>query len=232
MDLRQLTLLAGALDAVAAECVRSPVATLNDGHLRAVLVEHFLRADAAIFERGATSCEGRLVRLSGDVIRADPHVLPPRPARAGRPARAPDLRLLDPVALGLDVHARGALAAAERDASRSLLDRFAALASGATHALALACDRRAWDALRVQRPGAGGGPTELSRLCGALLPATATLAAEPAESSPSIGGRPWGVRALITPTVFGVQRVAAVVWCRRTARIAPEAPRQLDAFVA
>ena len=232
MDPRQLTLLAGALDAVAAECVRSPVATLNSGHLRAVLVEHFLRSDAALFERGQSAAEGRLLRMTGEVIRAEPHVLPARPRAAGRPPRTPDLRLLDPVALGVDVYARGALAPAERDASRTLLDRFSAIASGASHALVLACDRRAWDALRVERPGADARPTELSRLCAAILPPSATLSAEPVETSPSLGGRPWGVRALITPMVFGVQRVAAVVWARRLAAAVREAPPQLDAFVA
>jgi hypothetical protein len=232
MDPRQLTLLAGALDAVAAECVRSPVATLNSGHLRAILVEHFLRAQAALFERGATAAEGRLVRMTGDVIRAEAHVLPARPRGAGRAPRIPDLRLLDPVALGIDVYARGALAPAERDASRLLLDRFAALASGASHALVLACDRRAWDALRVVRPGADARPTELSRLCATLLPASAALTPEPSESTPVLGGQPWGVRALITPMVFGVQRVIAVAWARRIVAAAEPAAPQLDAFVA
>ena len=232
MDPRQLTLLAGALDAVAAECVRSPVATLNSGHLRAVLVEHFLRSDAALFERGATASDGRLLRMAGEVIRAEPHVLPPRARGTGRPQRLPDLRLLDPVALGVDVYARGALAPAERDASRLLLDRFASLANGGSHALLLACDRRAWDLLRVERPGADARPTELSRLCAAILPPSASLGAEPAEWSPSLGGRAWGVRAVITPMVFGVQRVAAVVWARRVAAVVHEAPPQLDAFVA
>lgn len=232
MDPRQLTLIAGALDAVAAECVRSPVATLNSGHLRAIVVEHFLRAGAAIFERGATSSDGRVLRLTGDVIRSEAHVLPPRGRASGRPPRMPDLRLLDPVALGLDLHARGALAAPDRDASRILLERFASLASGASHALLIACDRRAWDSLRVERPGADARPTELSRLCSALLPASATLDPEPTDSSPTLAGRPWSVRATITPMVFGVQRVVGVVWPRKVICPAEPAGSQLDAFVA
>lgn len=232
MDSRQLTLLAGALDAVAAECVRSPVATLNTGHLRAIVVEHLLRSGAAIFERGATASEGRLLRLAGEVIRAEPHVLPGRARGAARPPRASDVRVLDPIALGVDLHARGALAPADRDASRQLLDRFSALASGASHALLLAVDRRSWDSLRVERAGADAQPTELSRLCAALLPASASLAAEPCDSTPTLGSRPWSVRAAITPMVFGVQRVAAVVWARKTAAVTEPAPPQLDAFVA
>ncbi|HYD51126.1 MAG TPA: hypothetical protein VEA99_00815, partial [Gemmatimonadaceae bacterium] len=95
MHPKQLALIDDAVGVLAAECVRSPVATLNAGHVRAVLVEHLLRGGATIVERGATAAERRLVRLVDDVVQIETDARESRTTRR-RPPRPADLRLCAP----------------------------------------------------------------------------------------------------------------------------------------
>jgi hypothetical protein len=230
MHPKQLALIESALDAVVAECLRSPVATLEAGHLRTLLTEHFLRAGAGVLERGATSAEGRLLRLRDEVVKVERVRLERRERTGGRPPRLPDLRLADPIALGLDLWARSTLAAAGRLAPRALHERLDALAAGTSDVLLLACDRRAYDALRVERAAEGGQPPVLARLCAALLPPSATLGDERTSAAPSMARRSWRTLAVMTPMVFGAQRVVVALWpAQRPVTEASAAP-QLDAF--
>ena len=221
------------LDAVAAECVRSPVVTWSAAHLEAIVAEQLLRAGAALLERGNTAAEEKLVRLTEQVLKVERVSLEPRHRfRAGRGRRVADLRVLDPVHLAVDLWARSSAAASDRLGGRALRERLAALVDGHVDALVLACDRRVWDALRVERPGADGEPSEVSRLCALLLPPSSALADDASESTPRLGGRGYRVNARVTPMVFGVQRVVAAVWpSMRPAELPIEIP-QLDAFEA
>jgi hypothetical protein len=228
MHPRQLALIEDAVGAVAAECVRSPVATLNAGHLRALLVEHMLRAGVTIVERGATAAERRLVRLVDDVVQIEQDAREPRTSR-GRAPRPPDLRVGAPVVLGIDLWARSAMAP-DRQASARLHERLAALADGHADLLLLACDRRAYDALRVERRGADGEPAALPRLCAVLLPASASLDASMSVSSATLGARRWGAGATITPMVFGAQRVVVALWAAKRPGTDGGSAAQLDAF--
>lgn len=227
---RQLALVDDAIDAVAAECLRSPVATMHAGHLRAVVAERWLRSGCTVVERGASASERRLVRLVDDVVQVERGSAPPGP-HAGRPPRLPDLRVGAPVVLGLDLWARGATSPADRHLGRQLHDRLDAVAAGTSDLLLLACDRRAWDALRVERTTADGSPAALPRLCASLLPASATLRDERVESAPTLGGRRWRVVAAMTPMVFGAQRVVAALWAARRPSASVRVDVQLDAFV-
>ena len=231
MHPKQIALLEGALDAVAAECLRSPVATLNAGHLKAFLVEHFLRAGAGVLERGASGAEGKVLRLAGEVVRVERVPIERKGgANGGRPPRAADLRLCEPIALALDVYARSALASPDRLAPRALLDRLGALEAGSADALILACDRRLWDGMRVERAAEGEEPAELSRLCAALLPPSGNLTDERTRTTPAVNRRPYTVIAAITPMVFGAQRVVAAVWRPQKSAGTAAAAAQLDAF--
>jgi hypothetical protein len=233
MHPKQLALIEGALDAIAGGCVRSAVATLNAGHLKAVLVEHLLRAGAGVVERGASSSEGRLLRMGvDDVVRVERVAVdrPPLPAPGARP-RVADLRVIEPVALALELWSRSALVAPDRTGPRALLERFGALAAGSADALVIACDRRAWDALRVERAAEGETPSELSRLCAALLPPSSALGPERTRSEARVGGRGYGLMAVVTPMVFGAQRVVAAVWPGQR-RVAVTTAAQMDAFEA
>jgi hypothetical protein len=229
MHPKQLALVEGALDAIGAECLRSPVATLNAGHLKALLVERLLRDGAAVLERGASAREGKLLRLAGEVVKVERHAIA-RPPRAGRAPRTADLRVLDPIALSLELHARSALAGTDRTLARALGDRMDAVAAGTSDVMLLACERRAWDALRVERPGADGEPPALARMCAALLPPSAELSDERARREPTLGGRAWRVLAAITPMVYGAQRVVAALWPARRPPPPDGAPAQLDVF--
>jgi hypothetical protein len=233
MHAKQLALLHAALDAAFAECLRSPVATLNAGHLRAVLVEGLLRSGASILERGARASERRLLRLAEDVVRVERVPAEPRPpgANGGRARYSfADLVIREPAALALGLHARSALGAPDRTASRTLLDRFDALDAGSSDVLLIACDRRQWDGLRLDRRAADGEPAALSRLCATLLPATSALSEEWGETSVRLGGRGWVSRVAVTPMVFGAQRVVGAVWPTRRGDAVAVAPLQLDAF--
>ena len=225
----QHALIESTLLAVADECVRSPVATMSAGHLRAVVAERLLREGATLVERGATSSQRRLVRLVDDVVQVERGEAP-SPASRARPSRTPDLRIGAPVLLGIDLWARGALSPAERLGGRWLHERIAALGDGTSDVLLLACDRRAYDALRVARTGADGEPAALPRLCAALLPPSASLGAEPTAAAPTLANRRWGTRAVLTPMVFGAQRVALALWAERRVRSTSVAAPQLDAF--
>ena len=224
----QLALIEDAAGAIAAECMRSPVATLNAGHLRAVVAEHLLRAGATIVERGARATERRLVRLVDDVVQIEQDAREARAAR-GRPPRPADLRVGAPVVLGIDLWARSVMAP-DRHASARLLERLGALADGHSDLLLVACDRRAYDALRVDRRTADGEPASLSRLCTALLPPSASLADALSVSAPTLGTRRWGAAAAITPMVFGAQRVVAALWTAKRAGAGADSRAQLDAF--
>jgi hypothetical protein len=231
MHPKQLALLEGVLDAVLAECLRSPVATLNGGHLKAVLVERLLRDGAGVLERGATAREAKLLRLMDEVVKVERVERVERRAVEGlRPQRLADLRVAVPIRLELDLYARSALAGPDRTAGRALLDRLQALAAGASDALLLACDRRGYDALRIVRSGDDAQPPVLASLCAALLPPSTSLATEPVRSAPALNGRPYSVLAAVTPMVFGAQRVAAVVWPVRRPALVAAGPLQLDAF--
>jgi hypothetical protein len=223
----QLALIEDAVGAVAAECVRSPVATMNAGHLRAVLAEHLLRAGATIVERGAKAGERRLVRLVDDVVLIEHDTRDARAVR-GRPRRPADLRIGAPVVLGIELWARSAMAP-DRLAAARLEERLGALADGHADLLLLACDRRAYDTLRVERRGADGEPAALSRLCGTLLPASASLDGSITRAAPTLAARRWGTAASITPMVFGAQRVVLALWATKKA-VAEVAASQLDAF--
>lgn len=227
---RQLALVDDALDAVATECVRSPVATMNAGHLRAVVAERWLRDGCTVVERGSTASERRLVRLVEDVVQIERGPAPADARRNGRPPRPADLRLVAPVVLGLDLWARGATSPADRLLGRQLHDRLDAVAAGTSDVLLVACDRRAWDALRVERTTADGSPAALSRLCAALLPPSPTLGAERSTATPTLGGRRWTVVAAMTPMVFGAQRVVAALWTSKRSAELPAERAQLDAF--
>src|SRR5690554_5423953 len=97
-------LLADAYD----ECVRSPAATVDGGHLRGVLLDRVLRAGHGVVEPTAEARMGRLLRLDDDVMRVERVALSARRATAGgRPARPPDLRLWTPERLDVDLFARG-----------------------------------------------------------------------------------------------------------------------------
>jgi hypothetical protein len=229
MHPKQLALIEAALGAVADECVRSPVATMSAGHLRAVVAERLLRDGATLVERGASAAERRLVRLVDDVVQVE-RADSPRAAHRGRLPRSPDLRVVSPVLLGVDLWARGALSPAERLGGRWLHERIAALADGTSDVLLLACDRRAYDALRVARTGADGEPAALPRLCAALLPPSRSLGTEPMLAAPTLGGRRWGARATLTPMVFGAQRIALALWAERRVAVTCAADPQLDAF--
>jgi len=227
MHPKQLALVHDVVGAMAAECLRSPVATYNAGHLRAVVAAHLLRAGATLVERGATGAERRLVRMVDDVVHVERDGREPSAAR-GRPPRVADLRVGAPVVLGIDLWARSVLAP-DRLASPRLHERLTALADGHTDLLLVACDRRAYDGLRVERRGADGEPAALSRLCGTLLPASAALTESPAPFAPTLAGKRWGCVAAMTPMVFGAQRVVLALWAgSRAART--DAPAQLDAF--
>jgi hypothetical protein len=230
MHPKQLALLESALDAVAAECLRSPVATLNAGHLKAMLAEHFLRLGAALLERGATASEGRVLRLTDDVVKAERCRVDVGAPRNGRPPRTPDLRLCDPIALSMDLWTRSALAGPDRLAPRALHERLAALAAGTTDVLLLASDRRGYDALRVERSAEGEQPPALARLCAALLPPSASLDDTRTAASPTLNRRPFRSLAVITPMVFGAQRVIVALWPAQRAAPPTAAAAQLDAF--
>ena len=231
MQPRQLELLDAALDAVTAACERSPVATWSTAHLEALLVEHLLRAGASILERGAEPGEDRLVRLTGDLLRAERCVLDPRHRlRRRRGRRVADLRVLEPVPLALDLYARSTAAGVDRLAPRALRERIASLTDGASEALLIACDRRAYDALRAERHATDDPPPELARLCALLLPPSCELGADRTIASRKIASRGFRATAVMGPMVFGVQRVVAALWPAQRASEPVASDAQMDAF--
>lgn len=232
MHPKQLALLEEAHGATLAECLRSPVATLNAGHLKAVLVEQLLRGGACVMERGSSASEAKLLRMVDEVVKVERHAVSPARANGGgRPPRPADLRLAAPTKLDLDLFTRSAMASPDRMAARALLDRVDALGAGTSDALLLACDRRGYDALRVKRSAEGEQPSVLATLCAALLPPSAELGTEPASLSPTLNGRAWAVIGAITPMVFGVQRVVVALRpIRRAGPMETIGAGQLDAF--
>ena len=245
----QRALLRSTLDAALAACLRSPVATLDGAHLRAVLLAELLQGGCAVLEPTAEPRRGKLLRLVDDVVRVERLPLPTRPGVAGsrRAPRPPDLRVWAPERLDLEVHARGTLAAPPAGGGRALLERLGRLASRTTDALLLACDRRSYDALRraagVVRPGpptdsvaAGREPSALGALCAAVLPPSCALTDELAEHEADVGrGQRYVAVGAVTPMVFGVQRVVVGLCLRGGAARsldAAEPVAQLDAFAA
>lgn len=245
----QLALLHSVLDAALAACLAGPVATLESAHLRALLLERLLRDGGAVLEPSGEPGRGRLLRLVDDVVRVERAPLPPRPPAAGssRPPRPPDLRLVDPERLDLEVHARSTLAQPPDGAGRALLERLGRVAARTTDALILACDRRSYDALRraaaagAPAPAPSGAPVPrrrtdppvLGALCAAVLPPSAALAADFGDHEADVGaGQLFVASGAVTPMVFGVQRVVVAVRLRAGAgRAAVErGEAQLDAF--
>lgn len=241
----QRALLQSTLDAALEACLRSPVATLDGAHLRAVLLGALLERGCAVLEPAAAPRRGKLLRLVEEVVRVERVPLPPRPGAAtGRRApRPPDLRVWQPERLDLEVHARGTFAVPAPGAGRALLERLGRLASRATDAVVLACDRRSYDALR--RPVAGRAtapahedaappPSPLAALCGAVLPPSCSLGSGFEEHEADVGrGRVYVAVGAVTPMVFGVQRVVVGLAMRGAAARSPDeeaAAAQLDAF--
>lgn len=234
----QRALLQTTLDLALATCLRSPVATADGAHLRAVLLGELLGAGCALLEPAAESRRAKLLRLADDVVRVERVPLPPGPPGRRRP-RPPDLRLWHPERLDVEVHARGAFALPPAGAGRLLHERLARLAARATDVVLLACDRRSYDVLRRPPAGRGegeGGHTPLSALCAAVLPPSCTLAADFEEAECDVGrGQRWLSIGAVTPMVFGVQRVVVALTLRAgTPRPldAEPAAAQLDAFAA
>lgn len=240
----QLILLEQLLQAATTECVHSPTATWSAQHLKATLVRALLTGGCAVLEPGARPREGKLLRLVDDVVRVERAALPERRVAGGgrRPVRAPDLRVWEPERLDVELVARGTFAPAARDLGRAVLDRFGRLASRATDALVLVCDRRSYDALRRGSGSADGAaegcePRALAALCAAVLPPSGALSAAGLASFDADvgGGRVYAGRARVTPMVFGVQRVVAAVWLASGATTALDCGgelAQLDAFAA
>lgn len=238
----QLSLLELLLDVVHAECLRSPAATSDGVHLRAVLFDRLLADGHGILEPSSEARVGRLLRLEDDVVRVERVPAPPRARSGGRPVRLPDLRIWTPDRLDLELHARGTFRAPATSTTRALHDRLARLAAGASDALLLACDRRSYDALR-RGPGAPSGDgdgrgdtrSDLAALAAALLPPSTALAQQFGEAQVELGrSQRWTVRGAVTPMVFGVQRVVLALALRTTSRGAAAttgaAPAQLDVF--
>lgn len=223
------------LDLALGECLRSPVATVGAEHLRAVLVERLLAEGAAILEPGPRAGEGRLVTLRDDIVRRERVTVPPTTDAAERRARHPDLRVQAPERLALDLHVRGALSRPARDGGRALLERLERLTSGATDALLVACDRRSYDALRRDPSTASLPPREarLAALCAVILPPSVALADAPMPMVSQVrGGRTYVATAAVTPMVFGVQRVVALLQLRAAGRAREPRSRvvQLEVF--
>ncbi|HEY0969724.1 MAG TPA: hypothetical protein VGE02_01975 [Gemmatimonadales bacterium] len=234
-------LLEQLLDVVHAECVRSPAATTDAVHLRAVLFDRLLADGHGILEPSSEARVGRLLRLVDDVVRVERVPVPPRARSGGRPVRPADLRVWTPGRLDLELHARGTFRAPATSDTRALHHRLARLAAGVSDALVLACDRRSYDALR-RGPGAAleDGDVrvprpDLAALAAAVLPPSSTLAQSFGEGEVELGrSRRWAVRGAVTPMVFGVQRVVLALRPssagRAVAAVAATAPVQLDAF--
>ena len=232
MQPKQVALLERALDLVLAECVRSPVATWHAAHLEALLVEHLLREGAAVLERANAPGEEKLLRMTDEVLRVERCSLDARHRlRPGRGRRAADIRVWEPVPFALDLYARSSAAAADRLASRALRERLLSLGDS-SDALLLACDRRAWDALRIDRSEGEEQPPALARLCALMLPASATLGPERVALQQRVSGRVFHGAACISPMVFGVQRVVAALWPAQRGGEGTSVAPQLDAFEA
>ena len=225
MPVQPPALLRPVLDAAYAECVGSPVATLGDDHLRAVLAAALLRAGHSLLEPTARPGHGRLLRLVDDVVRVESHPLP----------RATDaaLRVRGTDRLDLGVHARGVFGSA-RARGVPLAARLARLASGRMDAVVLACDRRSYEALRRVHGATADAPAAVTVLCRDVLPSWERLTPDFAVHETLAAGRSWAMLAATTPMVFGVQRVVAGVWVRPPARRQRPASagdaEQLDAF--
>ena len=234
----QRALLQSTLDLALATCLRSPVATADGAHLRAVLLGELLGAGCAVLEPAAEPRRAKLLRLVDDVVRVERVPLPSAPPGGRRP-RPPDLRLWHPERLDVEVHARGAFALPPAGSGRRLHERLARLAARATDVVLLACDRRSYDVLR-RPPGAqgadAGGHTPLSALCAAVLPPSCALTADFQETESDVGrGQRWLAIGAVTPMVFGVQRVVVALTLRAggpRSLDAEPAPAQLDAFAA
>ncbi|HEX3158635.1 MAG TPA: hypothetical protein VHQ45_08960 [Gemmatimonadaceae bacterium] len=228
MPVQPPALLRPVLDAAHAECVGSPVATLGDDHLRAVLAAAMLRAGHSLLEPAARPGQGRLLRLVDDVVRVESHPLPRAAADAA-------LRVRGTERLDVAVHARGVFGG-PRGRGAPLAVRLARLASGRMDAVVLACDRRSYEALRRTHAAAAGAPAAVTVLCRDVLPAWDQLTPEFSVHETLAAGRSWAVLAATTPMVFGVQRVVAGVWVRPPARRRGSATtaaghaEQLDAF--
>lgn len=235
-------LLEQLLDVAHAQCLRSPAATSDAVHLRAVLLDRLLADGHGVLEPSSEARVGRLLRLVDDVVRIERVPMPPRARSNGRPVRPPDLRVWTPERLDLEVYARGTFRAPATSGTRALHDRLARLAAGTSDALLMACDRRSYDALR-RGPGApsddgegrGDPRSDLAALAAALLPPSATLAQSFDGAEVELGrNQRWTVRGAVTPMVFGVQRVVLALTLRTAGRglsVAAAAPSaQLDAF--
>ncbi|HEU4628968.1 MAG TPA: hypothetical protein VFS08_04460 [Gemmatimonadaceae bacterium] len=254
----QLTLLRTVLHAAQAACEHGAAATLDSAHLRALLFERLLEGGCTLLEPMGEPGQGRLLRLDDAVVRTERVALPVPGGGRRRAPRPPDLRIWAPERLELDVHARGTFARPGREAGAVLLQRLARLGRRESDALLLACDRRSYDRLRwfpgraaVATDDAQGGlarrrresvrsdgdePSALRALCAAVLPPSASLGAEPTEHAVEVGrGTVYEARAVVTPMVFGVQRVVAALWLRGGARSRSELDTealQLDAFAS
>ena len=73
----QRALLQTTLDLALATCLRSPVATADGAHLRAVLLGELLGAGCALLEPAAEPRRAKLLRLVDDVVRVERVPLPP-----------------------------------------------------------------------------------------------------------------------------------------------------------
>lgn len=237
-------LLEQLLDIVHAECVRSPAATVDAVHLRAVLLDRLLADGHGVLEPSTEARVGRLLRLVDDVVRVERVPVPPRrTAGGGRPMRAADMRIWTPERLDLELYARGTFRAPATSGTRALHERLARLAAGASDALLLACDRRSYDALR-RGPGLTADEvdprtpsSDLAALAAAVLPPSSSLSPSFGEGESELGrGQRWTTLGAVTPMVFGVQRVVLVLRLRAAGRGtaagagAGAVPVQLDAF--
>lgn len=209
MEIPQLTAFRAVLQAIFAECARSPVATMMENHLKVVVLETLLPMGYGFLEGSSRKGVGKVLRLRDGLVKIE---VCDRPTMNADPdsecaRNSPDIRIWDPCRLIIELQARCCYGTQDTLFSKNLADDFSRVRRKDADAFILACDRPIYDALRGIKKDNRGRKALYSEVFERLLPDSELLSNRFADALTRSYDGCYMVLGARTPPVFGMQRV-------------------------
>lgn len=199
----QIDALDLVFSAVVDECRSSVVGNLLENHLKVVVVDRLLRTGHSIMEGTTRAGQGKVLRLDQGRVSVQ---YVPRESRA----TSPDIRIVAPVSLVLELQARSLYGTQDALFSANIVDDLERVRDGRADAFILAADRGIYDPIRgVKANNRGRRALAPDILAAALPPSQACERGESTKCRVANGEFTCWIARVASP--YGTERIIVAI---------------------
>jgi len=201
----QLVALRVVLESIRLECLKSPLGNLLEAYLKVVALHALLAHGYTVMEGTSRSGRGKWVglkegRLAFEYVR--------RPSRAG----SPDIRIVSPVQVVIELQARSEFGTQDTLFSNNVLDDLQRVQEGRADAFVLAMDSSIYDALRGIRKDPRGRKAAAPEVLAGSLPRPETMRTEFGQRAECTDNQRFNYLAAGVISAYGTNRIVAGLW--------------------